>query len=90
MLNSDYRRMDEADQFESVGLDDSVEDERDFDQIMEDRRAAEIELDTRDGRASNRSKLPQLLHDQGNHFSFFPFNLLIRMKKMELLFVNLN
>jgi DNA replication licensing factor MCM2 len=62
--------MDEADQFESVGLDDSVEDERDFDQIMEDRRAAEIELDNRDGRASNRSKLPQLLHDQGNHFIF--------------------
>jgi DNA replication licensing factor MCM2 len=62
--------MDEADQFESVGLDDSVEDERDFDQIMEDRRAAEIELDNRDGRASNRSKLPQLLHDQGNHFAF--------------------
>nr|ACN78877.2 minichromosome maintenance 2 protein [Pisum sativum] len=60
----DYRRMDEADQFESVGLDDSVEDERDFDQIMEDRRAAEVELDTRDGRASNRTKLPQLLHDQ--------------------------
>ncbi|AES91988.2 putative DNA helicase [Medicago truncatula] len=59
----DYQRMGEADQFESVGLDDSVEDERDFDQIMEDRRAAEIELDTRDGRASNRSKLPQLLHD---------------------------
>jgi DNA replication licensing factor MCM2 len=66
--------MDEADQFESVGLDDSVEDERDFDQIMEDRRAAEVELDNRDGRASNRSKLPQLLHDQGNHFTFFFFH----------------
>jgi DNA replication licensing factor MCM2 len=67
--------MDEADQFESVGLDDSVEDERDFDQIMEDRRAAEVELDNRDGRASNRSKLPQLLHDQGNHFTFLlPFH----------------
>lgn len=70
MLNSDYQRMGEADQFESVGLDDSVEDERDFDQIMEDRRAAEIELDTRDGRASNRSKLPQLLHDGGKPFLF--------------------
>ncbi|XP_027329756.1 DNA replication licensing factor MCM2 isoform X1 [Abrus precatorius] len=60
----DYRRMEEADQFESLGLDDSLEDERDFDQIMEDRRAAEIELDARDGRVTNRSKLPQLLHDQ--------------------------
>ncbi|KAK7388014.1 hypothetical protein VNO78_22814 [Psophocarpus tetragonolobus] len=60
----DYRRMDEADQFESFGLDDSLEDDRDFDQIMEDRRAAENELDARQGRVSNRSKLPQLLHDQ--------------------------
>ncbi|KAF8400104.1 hypothetical protein HHK36_015979 [Tetracentron sinense] len=59
----DYRRMDEHDQYESVGVDDSMEDERDLDQIMEDRRAAEVELDTRDGRKSNR-KLPQLLHDQ--------------------------
>ncbi|XP_052184215.1 DNA replication licensing factor MCM2 [Diospyros lotus] len=59
----DYRRMDEHDQYESVGLDDSLEDERDLDQIMADRRAAEIELDTRDGRTSQR-KLPQLLHDQ--------------------------
>ncbi|KAH1243527.1 DNA replication licensing factor MCM2 [Glycine max] len=60
----DYKRMDEADQFESFGLDDSLEDDRDFDQIMQDRRAAEIELEARDGRASNRNKLPQLLHDQ--------------------------
>lgn len=58
--------MDEQDQFESVGLDDSMEDERDLDQIMADRRAAEIELDARDVRtgAADR-KLPRLLHDQG-------------------------
>ncbi|PQM35481.1 DNA replication licensing factor MCM2 [Prunus yedoensis var. nudiflora] len=60
----DYRRMDEHDQYESLGLDDSVEDERDLDQIMADRRAAEIELDTRDGVQTTR-KLPHLLHDQG-------------------------
>ncbi|KAK7264727.1 hypothetical protein RJT34_32337 [Clitoria ternatea] len=60
----DYRGMEEADQFESLGLDDSLEDDRDLDQIMEDRRAAEVELDARDGHASNRNKLPQLLHDQ--------------------------
>ncbi|XP_071702697.1 DNA replication licensing factor MCM2-like [Rutidosis leptorrhynchoides] len=60
---NDYRRMDEHDQYESVGLDESHEDERDLDQIMADRRAAEIELDARDGVASQR-KLPQLLHDQ--------------------------
>ncbi|KAK3015217.1 hypothetical protein RJ639_006855 [Escallonia herrerae] len=59
----DYRRMEENDQYESVGLDESLEDERDLDQIMADRRAAEIELDTRDGHVSQR-KLPQLLHDQ--------------------------
>ncbi|KAG6651442.1 hypothetical protein CIPAW_06G111400 [Carya illinoinensis] len=59
----DYRRMNEHDQYESMGLDDSLEDERDLDQIMRDRRAAELELDTRDGRNVNR-KLPQLLHDQ--------------------------
>lgn len=57
--------MEEHDQFESIGLDDSVEDDREFDQIMEDRRAAEMELDARDGRISTRTKLPQLLHDQG-------------------------
>lgn len=61
---SDYRRMDEMDQYESVGLDDSAEDERDLDQIMADRRAAELELDKRDGVPASR-KLPHLLHDQG-------------------------
>ncbi|KAL7135263.1 hypothetical protein ABFS83_11G081900 [Erythranthe nasuta] len=59
----DYRRMGEQDQYERVGLDDSAEDERDLDQIMADRRAAEVELDAREGRPSQR-KLPQLLHDQ--------------------------
>ncbi|GAV82593.1 MCM domain-containing protein/MCM2_N domain-containing protein [Cephalotus follicularis] len=59
----DYRRMNEHDQYEPVGLDDSLEDERDLDQIMEDRRAAEVELEARDARFTNR-KLPQLLHDQ--------------------------
>ncbi|KAK7275965.1 hypothetical protein RIF29_17093 [Crotalaria pallida] len=59
----DYRRMEDHDQFESVGLDDSLEDDRDFDQVMQDRRAAEVELDARDGRVSTRNKLPHLLHD---------------------------
>lgn len=57
--------MEDNDQYESVGLDDSLEDERDLSQIMEDRRAAEMELEARDDRLTNR-KLPQLLHDQGN------------------------
>lgn len=57
--------MGEQDQYESVGLDESIEDERDLDQIMADRRAAEMELDTRDGHtATQQRKLPQLLHDQ--------------------------
>ncbi|KAK6776036.1 hypothetical protein RDI58_027037 [Solanum bulbocastanum] len=59
----DYQRMGEADQYESLGLDDSMVDERDLDQIMADRQAAEVELDNRDVHVSNR-KLPQLLHDQ--------------------------
>ncbi|XP_073012879.1 DNA replication licensing factor MCM2 [Typha latifolia] len=59
----DYRQMDEHDQYESLGLDDSMEDERDLDQIMADRRAAEVELDARDTRTGDR-KLPRLLHDQ--------------------------
>ncbi|RVW26399.1 DNA replication licensing factor MCM2 [Vitis vinifera] len=59
----DYRRMDEHDQYESLGLDESLEDERDLDQIMEDRRAAEMELDTRDTRITE-TKLPRLLLDQ--------------------------
>ncbi|KAI3409716.1 DNA replication licensing factor MCM2 [Psidium guajava] len=59
----DYQRMEENDQYESVGLDESYEDERDLDQIMADRRAAEVELEARDGHVNNR-KLPQLLHDQ--------------------------
>ncbi|ERN06348.1 hypothetical protein AMTR_s00016p00242770 [Amborella trichopoda] len=59
----DYRPMEEQDRYESAGLDDSVGDERDLDQIMEDRRAAEVELDARDGTRFDR-KLPRLLHDQ--------------------------
>nr|CAN78904.1 hypothetical protein VITISV_022714 [Vitis vinifera] len=55
--------MDEHDQYESLGLDESLEDERDLDQIMEDRRAAEMELDTRDTRITE-TKLPRLLLDQ--------------------------
>uniref|UniRef100_A0A0A0LCK0 DNA replication licensing factor MCM2 n=1 Tax=Cucumis sativus TaxID=3659 RepID=A0A0A0LCK0_CUCSA len=58
----DYRRMDEHDQYESLGLDDSLEDERDLVQIMKDRQAAEIELENRDAQFTRR-KLPELLHD---------------------------
>ncbi|THU48148.1 hypothetical protein C4D60_Mb09t23160 [Musa balbisiana] len=62
----DYRRMDDQDRYETVGMDDSMEDERDLDQIMADRRAAEVELDVRDGRNGGilDRKLPQMLYDQ--------------------------
>ncbi|KAJ3671882.1 hypothetical protein LUZ60_007961 [Juncus effusus] len=63
----DYRRLDEQDNYESMGLDESLDDERDLDQIMADRRAAEIELDTREGRTGvmpGGRKLPQMLNDQ--------------------------
>ncbi|PWA42037.1 DNA replication licensing factor MCM2 [Artemisia annua] len=59
----DYRELGEQDQYESAGLDASFEDERNLDQIIRDRQAAEMELDNRDGVASQR-KFPQLLHDQ--------------------------
>ncbi|PON35724.1 DNA replication licensing factor Mcm [Trema orientale] len=58
----DYRRMDEHDQYESIELDDSLEDERDLDQIMADRKAAESELDAH--LTTTKRKLPHLLHDQ--------------------------
>ena len=59
--------MDEQDQYESVGLDDSIEDERNLDEIMADRRAAEAELHARDVRTGVTAdrKLPRMLHDQG-------------------------
>lgn len=63
--------MEEHDQYESVGLDDSLEDERNLDEIIADRRAAEAELDTRDistGAAADR-KLPQMLDDLGTGFN---------------------
>ncbi|RWV82133.1 hypothetical protein GW17_00056397 [Ensete ventricosum] len=62
----DYRRMDDQDRYDSVGMDDSMEDERDLDQIMADRRAAEMELDAREGRTGgiHDRKLPQMLYDQ--------------------------
>ncbi|XP_048318279.1 DNA replication licensing factor MCM2 [Ziziphus jujuba] len=60
----DYRQMNGQDHYESVGLDDSLEDQRDLSQIMADRRAAEMELDNRDDVRLTSRKLPQLLHDQ--------------------------
>lgn len=67
--------MDEQDQYESVGLDDSIEDERNLDEIMADRRAAEAELHARDVRtgATADRKLPRMLHDQGNGITQSPY-----------------
>ncbi|GLT46946.1 hypothetical protein SLA2020_206720 [Shorea laevis] len=67
----DYQMVDEDDQYEPLGLDDSLEDERDLDQIMRDRRAAELELDARDARFSSR-KLPELLLDQDDDDNYRP------------------
>ncbi|GER39223.1 DNA replication licensing factor MCM2 [Striga asiatica] len=72
---NDYRRIGKQDQYETLGLDDSMEDDRDLDQIMADRRAAEIELDARQPSRSHR-KYPQILHEQGGLlFSFFTVSL---------------
>ncbi|KAG9134675.1 hypothetical protein Leryth_001001 [Lithospermum erythrorhizon] len=71
----DYRGMGERDQYESMGLDDSFEDERGLDQIMADRRAAEMELDDSDAMQSS----PGIMHgensspmDGGNSGGNFP------------------
>ncbi|CAG7896997.1 unnamed protein product [Brassica rapa] len=61
-FHQDYEKRDEQDQYESVGLDDSVVDNRGLGQIALDRRAAEAVLDARETRLANR-KLPHLLHD---------------------------
>ncbi|KAJ6827324.1 branched-chain-amino-acid aminotransferase-like protein 2 isoform X1 [Iris pallida] len=75
----DYRRLEEQDQYESVGLDDSMEDERDLDQIMADRRAAEVELEGREARSGGGDrKLPRMLHDKEQSLPFY--NMLRRHK----------
>ncbi|KAF2589444.1 hypothetical protein F2Q70_00038420 [Brassica cretica] len=61
-FHQDYEKRDDQDQYESVGLDDSVVDDRGLGQIALDRRAAEAVLDARESRLANR-KLPHLLHD---------------------------
>ncbi|MCL7047802.1 hypothetical protein MKW94_000201 [Papaver nudicaule] len=64
---NDYGSMGDHDQYERVGLDDSSEDERDFDQIMKDKRAAEVELDIRHRRTkrsrASSSKTEPKSHD---------------------------
>ncbi|KAJ6824681.1 branched-chain-amino-acid aminotransferase-like protein 2 isoform X1 [Iris pallida] len=80
----DYRRLGEQDQHESVGLDDSMEDERDLDQIMADRRAAEVELEGREARSGGGDrKLPRMLHDQEQSL---PFYNMLRRHKMRTTF----
>jgi DNA replication licensing factor MCM2 len=63
--------MEEHDNYESVDLDDSLEDERNLDEIIADRRAAEVELDARDVRtgAVAGRKLPRMLDDLGTRFN---------------------
>lgn len=62
-IQQDYQRLEGQDRYESVDLDDEYQDERGYDEIMADRRAAEVELDARHGVSVNR-KLPRILRDQ--------------------------
>ncbi|GLJ12831.1 hypothetical protein SUGI_0198590 [Cryptomeria japonica] len=62
-MQQDYQRLEAQDRYESVDLDDELQDERSFDQIMADRRAADAVLDARGGASVNR-KLPRILRDQ--------------------------
>lgn len=62
-IQQDYQCLEGQDRYESVDLDDEYQDERGYDEIMADRRAAEAELDARHGVSVNR-KLPRILRDQ--------------------------
>eukprot|EP00250_Pteridium_aquilinum_P033332 c5464_g1_i1 orf=283-3030(-) len=65
-MEQDYQPLGSQDRYESQDIDDELEDDRDLDQIMADRRAAEAELDAREvvhGVMFNR-KLPRILHDR--------------------------
>jgi DNA replication licensing factor MCM2 len=62
-IQQDYQRLEAQDRYESADLDDEYQDERGYDEIMADRRAAEAELDARHGVSVNR-KLPRILRDQ--------------------------
>jgi DNA replication licensing factor MCM2 len=66
-MEQDYRPLEGQDQYEPVGLDDEVSDERDFATIMADRNAADMELDERDGLLNNDHrgrKLPSILRER--------------------------
>ncbi|KAJ6764983.1 hypothetical protein OIU74_023790 [Salix koriyanagi] len=65
-FKDDYRRMDEHDRDDPVGLDESFEDDMDTDQVIQDRKVAGLKLEARDVCFSNR-KLPQLLHDNNTY-----------------------
>ena len=70
LFGRDYQTLEEQDRYEDDGLDDEVEDTRDFATIMADRRAAEENLDERDGLNHPRiRKLPTML--QGTFASDF-------------------
>lgn len=66
-FDRDYQTLEEQDRYEVDGLDDEVEDTRDFATIMADRRAAEANLDERDGilNHSRVRKLPTMLQEYG-------------------------
>lgn len=63
----DYQNLEEQDRYEADGLDDEVEDTRDFATIMRDRRAAEENMEERDGvnHHTRVRKLPTMLQEYG-------------------------
>ncbi|BBN03861.1 DNA replication licensing factor MCM2 [Marchantia polymorpha subsp. ruderalis] len=64
----DYQPLGTQDQYEAEGIDDDVEDTRDLAQVMEDRRAADAELDQMYGAATigSRRKFPDALNEPGD------------------------
>lgn len=74
-MEQDYQMLEEQDRYEDDGIDDEVEDTRDFATIMAARRAAEEDLDERD--EMNRPgvrKLPSMLqeHDEVENEEYQP------------------
>ena len=84
-MDRDYQQLEEQDQYEAEGLDDEVDDKRDFATIMADRRAADEIMDDRDEVPDGYRgrKLPTMLHEHGKQsatscdsLAHFPYILL--------------
>lgn len=86
-MEQDYQPLHEQDRYEADGLDDEVEDTRDFATKMRDRRAAEEIMEERDGVMNNNHsrvrKLPTMLqeHEDDENEAFQPARRRVRINE---------